>query len=64
MKTVTYEGPRDPADRSTRYITADGDRFPKGAAVEVSDEVAKAVAADPDHKFKVQSPKGSATKED
>lgn len=41
MKTVTYRGPEDPHDRTSRYKT-DGFTFPKGTPVhDVPDEVAR-----------------------
>lgn len=58
MPTVTYNGPTDPADPSTRYRTesAKGERFSFAAGVPVADvpaEVAKALRADKAHSFEI-----------
>lgn len=63
MKTVTYCGPDDPQDPTTRYITADGEhRLPKGVAVEVPDEVAADLEATEGHSFEVAAAKKAAAK--
>lgn len=44
MKTVTYRGPKDPRDRTTRYRIEDV-LLPKGKKEEVSDAVAAELEA-------------------
>ena len=64
MKTVTYEGPTDPADPTTRYWTGDQRFcFPRGVAVpDVPEDVAKDLKATEGHNFKVQSSEDGAGK--
>lgn len=63
MKTVTYCGPDDPQDPTTRYITADGEhRLPKGVAVEVPDDIASQLGDVEGHTFEVAAAKKAAAK--
>lgn len=52
MKSVTYRGPEDPRDRTTRYRIGK-QLFPKGIAVPVSDELAAEAEATEGHTFEV-----------
>jgi hypothetical protein len=55
MQKVTYRGPADKADRTTVYIATASSgktyRLPVGEAVEVPDDLAKALADTDGHRF-------------
>jgi pyruvate/2-oxoglutarate dehydrogenase complex dihydrolipoamide acyltransferase (E2) component len=52
MKSVTYRGPEDPRDRTTRYRIGEH-LLPLGIAVPVPNEVAEKAAATEGHTFEV-----------
>lgn len=63
MKSVTYGGPaeRSPLIKEETYEFEHGDKtyaFPEGKAVEVPEEVAKALGKPEGHTFDVASVKG------
>ena len=62
MKTVTYKGPDDPNDPTTRYRIGDH-TLPKGVPTEVPEDVAKELKAAEGHNFTV-STKGTTKKND
>lgn len=52
MKTVTYRGPKDPRDHTTRYRVGKH-LLPKRVPIEVPDDVARELAETEGHSFEV-----------